>query len=186
MQTKVDYFKIIDKYIKNPKTLHIYLTHVTLVTARALKIANGLNLSPSKIRFIEEAAMLHDIGIANVKDEELYCDGDLSYICHITEGRKMLESEGLHEHALVAERHTGVGITEQEILQLNLPLPLRNMIANSIEEKIISWSDLFYSKDPDNLFVEKSLSEAYDSVIRYGEDKKIIFNEWKDLFARYH
>lgn len=183
---KIDYQKIIQKHITNPLTLHIYMIHVTLVTARALKIAKGMNLTDEQIQFIEEAAMLHDIGIIKVDDEDLGCTGELEYICHGTEGRNILEAEGLPKHALVAERHTGVGIPKENIINENLPIPQRDMLAISIEEKIISWSDLFYSKNPDNLFREKSLDQAFNSIAKYGENHQKIFREWESMFAKYH
>ncbi len=123
MKPKVDYRLIIDKYITNPLTKHIYLIHVTLVTNRSLKIAIGLKLNQRQVQFIEEASMLHDIGIIKVNDKELGCDGELDYLCHGTEGRKILELEGLPKHALVAERHTGVGIPKENIIKENLPYP---------------------------------------------------------------
>lgn len=183
---EIDYRSIIFKHIKNPLTLHIYLIHVSLVTARALKIAKGLKLPDSRIRFVEEAAMLHDIGIVMVDDKDLGCSGELKYICHGTEGRKILEAEGLFEHALVAERHTGVGIPKENIINENLPLPHRDMLALSLEEKIISWSDLFYSKNPENLFRERSIDQAFDSIAKYGANQQKIFREWEQMFASYH
>lgn len=183
---KVDYRSIIDKYIKNPLTHHIYLVHVSLVTARALKIARGLGLTEEQMQFIEEASMLHDIGIIKVDDEELGCTGKLDYVCHGTEGRKILEAEGLPLHALVAERHTGVGIPKEDIIKDNLPLPHRDMLAISIEEKIIAWADLFYSKNPRKLFIEKTMNHAYNSIAGFGESHKKIFKEWEAMFAKYH
>ena len=183
---KLDYKNIIQKYIKNPLTLHIYMVHVTLVTSRALKIAKGLKLTIDQLNFIEEASMLHDIGIVNIDDDELGCTGSLEYICHGVEGFKILESEGLPLHALVAERHTGTGIPKENIIKESLPLPHRDMLAISLEEKIISWSDLFYSKNTKNLFREKSIEEAFDSIAKYGKKQQEIFVEWKSLFSKYH
>lgn len=182
---KIDYWEVIDKYIKNPFTKNIYITHVSLVAAKAIKIAQGLNLSSEKIRFIEEAAMLHDIGIVEIDDIDLGCTGTLPYICHGTEGRNILESEGLPKHALVCERHTGVGISKQEIESEDMPLPARDMLAESLEEKIISWADLFYSKNTERLLQEKSMQRAYKSVARFGKKKADRFNEWKAMFAQY-
>lgn len=186
MSIKLNYTSIIDHHITNPLTKNIYMIHVTLVTQRALRIARGLNLSQETITFIEEASMLHDIGIIMVDDIELGCTGTLDYICHGTKGREILESEGLHKHGLVAERHTGVGLSVEDIINQKLPLPHRDMLAESLEEKIISWSDLFYSKNPEDLFREKTIEEAFKSVAKYGENHQKIFREWEDMFAKYH
>lgn len=186
MNSKLSYPTLIDRHITNPLTKNIYLIHVTLVTQRALRIARGLNLPPETITFIEEASMLHDIGIVKVDDIELGCTGTLDYICHGTEGRKILEAEGLPKHGLVAERHTGVGLSIEDIIKQKLPLPHRDMLAESLEEKIISWSDLFYSKNPDNLFREKTIERAYESVAEFGERQQKTFREWESMFAKYH
>jgi len=186
MNQKLNYTAIVDKYITNPLTKNIYLIHVTLVTQRALRIARGLNLPTETIQFIEEASMLHDIGIVMVDDIDLGCTGTLEYICHGTKGREILESEGLPKHGLVAERHTGVGLAVADIISQNLPLPHRDMLAESLEEKIISWSDLFYSKNPDDLFRERSIESAFETIVKYGENQQKIFREWESMFAKYH
>jgi uncharacterized protein len=48
----------------------------------------------------------------------------------------------------VAERHTGAGITLDNILAAGLPLPPRNMVPLTHEEKIICCADKFFSKSP--------------------------------------
>lgn len=180
---KVNYFKIIHKYIPaDSPTYPIYITHVTLVTKKALEIAGKLNLSREQLRFIEEAGMLHDIGIIKIFDEEIACTGDLSYIAHGVEGRKILEVEGLSKHALVCERHTGVGIFKNEIIERKLPLPERDMLAISLEEKIISFADLFFTKDPKRIWYERTLEEARGTIEKFGQKHIEIFEEWKREF----
>ncbi|MDQ3073040.1 MAG: phosphohydrolase, partial [Bacteroidota bacterium] len=82
---RIDYLHIIEKHL-DPRSpaFRYYLVHVTLVTAKALQIAKRLNLSAAQMRFIEEAAMLHDIGIVKVSYPEIGCHGTLPYIAHIT------------------------------------------------------------------------------------------------------
>lgn len=180
----VDYLSIIHKYIPpNSLTYRIYLPHVTLVTAKALKIAKKLELSEARLRFIEEASMLHDIGIVHVKASKLGCNGEMPYICHIVEGRKILEAEGLPKHALIAENHIGVGgLTKAEIIDEKLPLPHRDMLCKTIEEKIISYADLFYSKNPKKIFFEKPVKQVRAKVKRYGKREEKLFREWYKLF----
>lgn len=182
MTKKVDYFKIINRHIKPGSLLYsVYLPHVVLVTAKALEIAERLELSEREKRFIEEAAMLHDIGVVKTR-ADFGCNGNLPYICHSIEGRKILDKEGLPRHALVAERHTGVGIFKEEIREKNLPLPRRDFVVKTMPEKIISWADIFFSKTPDNLWRERTLEEARASIAIYGNRHKGIFDEWAKLF----
>lgn len=144
-----------------------------------------LNLSNEQLKFIEEAGMLHDIGIINVDDAEIFCTGDLPYICHGTEGRNILEEEDLHQHALVCERHTGVGIYKDEIIKNKLPLPERDMLAISIEEKLISYADLFFTKDPTKLWIEKTPREVANSIEKFGTRHIDTFEAWYKEFGEF-
>jgi uncharacterized protein len=181
---KTNYFEIIHRYIAEENLLmyRIFLTHAILVTQKALSIARKLKLSPEKLIFIEEAAMMHDIGIVRVNAPEIGCKGDQPYLYHGIEGRKILEKEGLKPHALVCERHLGVGITRNEIIENSLDLPHRDMIPTTIEEKIICFADLFYSKSPEKLWIPKSIHDIKKSVIKYGERQLVVFKEWTVLF----
>lgn len=181
-----NYFEIIHKYIAPDSfTYSIYLPHVIMVTHKALQIARGMGLSPQSLRFIEEAAMLHDIGVIKVNSPKLGTTGDLPYICHGNQGRLILESEGLPKHALVAERHTGVGISKQQIIERNLPIPQRDMLAESIEEKIISYADLFYSKRAAQLWIDESPADIEAELAQFGADQVAVFREWHEQFGKY-
>lgn len=181
----IDYFAIIHKYIPPDSPVYAaYLTHATLVTAKALKIARRLGLSEIQQRFIEEAAMLHDIGVVRVRPFAKSENGDAPpYICHAPIGREMLEQEGLPRHALVAERHVGVGLSREDILRQDLPLPHRDMLPETLEEQIICWADLFFSKKHSLLWQEFSLEEIEASLSRYGERQIQVFREWLSLFG---
>lgn len=181
----VDYFSLIQKYIPaDTITYTLYVPHVVLVTAKAIQIAQRLELSDEQKQFIEEAGMLHDIGICKVHDEFLGCTGDLPYLHHMPEGAKILQAEGLPRHARVAETHIGVGLTKEEIVTNRLGLPERDMIPETIEEKIISFADLFFSKNAKMLFCERTVDEARVTIGKFGEEKVKIFEEWRVLFER--
>ena len=89
-------------------------------------------------------------------------------------------SEGLPRHALVAERHTGTGLTLKQILELDLPVPHRDMTPVSIEEKIVCFADKFYSKTRPN--EEKTIEQAENSLAKFGQEGVDIFREWCRLF----
>ncbi len=180
----IDYFKIIHKYIKpNTKLYRIYIIHVTLVTNKALKIARCLSMPAESRNFIEEASMLHDIGIIKVHAPDLYAFGKLPYITHGIEGAKILLREGLKKHARVAEAHTGVGIFEQDIKRFNLPIPLKNYVPKTMEEKIISYADLFFSKDIDKLWIEKQPRQIEKRLLdKFGKKHANIFKKWHKMF----
>ncbi|MEZ4736784.1 MAG: HD domain-containing protein [Caldilineaceae bacterium] len=178
------YFQIIHKYIPpDSPTYPIYLIHCTLVANKALTIAKRVDLPPDSQAFIEEAAMLHDIGIIRTNTPDIYCTGDLPYICHITEGRKILEAEGLPRHAVVAETHVGVGLTKEQIVAQGLPLPQRDRKPTTVEEEIISFADLFYSKNPEKLWREKAVKKVREGIAKRGPAQLAIFDDWLKRFG---
>lgn len=181
---RVDYFAVIHHFISPDSQLYrVYVPHVACVTQKALAIAGRLNLTADQKRFIEEAAMLHDIGVVNVRAPDLGCEGDLPYTQHIVQGGEMLRDLGLPLHARVAERHIGVGIEAQEVASQGLPLPARDFVSETVEEQVISWADLFFGKHPDDLWRERSMAEVRTKVARYGERHVKTFEAWLARFG---
>ena len=99
---------LIDKYYPQDNELkHILNVHSRSVADKALWIAGKhpeLNLDTV---FLEEAAMLHDIGIFLTHAPGIQCFGTEPYICHGYLGAGLVRKEGFPRHALVCERHTG-------------------------------------------------------------------------------
>jgi uncharacterized protein len=173
-------FEIIKKYYNSQSLAYkILVNHSSAVAEKALKIAEKFNVDK---QFIYEAAMLHDIGIFMTNTPKFDCHGKFPYICHGYLGREILEKEGFPRHGLVCERHTGVGITKEEIIKNNLPLPQRDMIPLSMEEKIIAFSDKFFSKESDGSVRIRTIDEIIKDLARYGEEKLKIFKEWLKFF----
>ncbi|AJE03302.1 HD domain-containing protein [Geobacter pickeringii] len=161
----------------------IVLEHSRLVADKALRVARFLGDPALDLGFIEEAALLHDIGVCRTRSAGIGCSGDAPYILHGIIGREILETESLPRHALVCERHIGVGLTADDILRQNLPLPPRDMVPISREETIICFADLFFSKKPDTLRHEKSCDEVRRNLGTFGEHKVTIFEEWLTIFT---
>ena len=147
----------------------ILLEHSHRVADKALAIGKRLSSHrPVNLKFIEEAALLHDIGIFLTDAPDIGCFGEKHYLEHGYLGREILEQEGLPEHALVCERHIGVGLSRHDIIEQSLPLPQREMMPVSIEEKIIAYSDLFFSKSPADRDRERSFAQIRQKMSRYG------------------
>ena len=160
----------------------ILVDHGRLVADRSVRIAARVpHLNPD-VQLIEEAALLHDIGMIYTDTPKLGCFGRRPYICHGVLGRELLEALGLHRHALVCERHVGVGISRADIRRQKLPLPDRDMRPQSIEEQIICYADKFYSKNGSSAGEEKSVAALLKKLHRYGGDKVRRFQAWIDLF----
>ncbi len=175
---------VIKKYYKShPLAYQLLLEHSHMVTRKALAIARTLAKNTEiDLLFISEAAMLHDIGMIFTHAPDLYCHGEHPYLAHGVIGHNILQDEGLPRHARVCERHTGIGLTAEEIIAQNLPLPVRDMLPETIEEKIICYADLFFSKNNRDRTREKTPREARQGLITYGREKGEVFDCWKKLF----
>lgn len=179
---RVDYISIIEKYYtKNTPLYNLLIAHSKSVAELAIEIVASHPELGADATFVYEAAMLHDIGIYLTNAPKIFCLGEKPYIMHSLLGARILRKEGLEKHALVCERHTGAGISAKEIKQQNLPLPNKDVIPLSIEEKIVAYADKFFSKtSPDK---RKSLQEARASLERFGEDTLKRFDSWAEIFS---
>lgn len=175
---------LLEKYYPAGTPAHkALIRHSRLVAEKALTIARHISRTKAvDTAFVEEAALLHDIGICFTFAPGIGCYGDPPYLAHGIKGRELLEKEGLFRHALVCERHIGVGLTADEIKMQNLPLPCRDMLPLSLEERIVTYADLFFSKSPDKKEKEKTPEKVRSTLARYGADKPAIFDAWHQEF----
>ncbi len=178
-------YELIDEFYPRGSKAHgILIRHSEQVARKAVAVAEGLaHHLDLDIPFIQEAAMLHDIGILYTRAPEIGCHGDQPYVVHGYLGGLELEKLGFPRHALVCERHVGVGISMADIKAHALPLPLRDMLPVTMEEKIICFADKFFSKDHTADNGEKSLPAIVAGLQAYGRDKAERFKEWAELFG---
>ena len=177
----MDYQAIINKYYPEDNELrHILLVHSRAVADKALAIADCHPELSLDRQFIEEAAMLHDIGIVRCNAPGIQCFGTEPYICHGRIGAEMLRAEGFPRHARVCERHTGAGITRSQIIVQKLPLPQQDFLPETMEEKVICYADKFFSKS--HLDEEKTIEQAIASLSKFGEEGVARFREWVKMF----
>lgn len=126
--------------------------------------------------------MLHDIGIIATDAPGIDCHGDIPYLCHGSAGADMLRGDGVDEkYALVAERHTGSGLTADEIAASGLPLPAgRSYMPETLLEKLICYADCFFSKGGDG--TRKSMERVEASMAKFGPDVLRRFRELRKFF----
>ena len=174
--------RIINKYYGEDGALrHILIVHSQSVAQKALQIVSlhpELNLDR---QFVEEAAMLHDIGIIKTDAPGIECHGKEPYIRHGLLGAEMLRAEGMPRHARVCERHTGAGLSLEDIVSQNLPLPHQDFLPETLEEKLICYADKFYSKT--HLDREKSVEKAEKSIAKFGDSGLARFRGWEKIFG---
>ena len=178
----MDYQAIIDKYYPSENELRrILLIHSRQVADRCMKIAKHHPELKLDVEFLEEAAMLHDIGIFRCDAPGIQCFGSEPYICHGVIGGRILREEGWLRHALVCERHTGTGLSREQIEKQGLPLSLDGIYEpEALEEQVVCYADKFYSKT--HLERERSVVEAVQSLEKFGEKGVKRFLEWAHMF----
>ena len=171
-------YEIIDKYYpENTQQRQILVIHSLAVSGKAMKMLDAhpeLRLNRS---FVKEAALLHDIGHTPFGHAG---ESTHPYIAHGYLGAEILRAEGFPQHALVCERHTGAGLSLEDIVAQQLPVPHREMLPITLEEQLICFADKFFSKT--HLDEEKTVEKARQSIAKYGEEGLSRFDRWCSLF----
>jgi uncharacterized protein len=80
-------------------------------------------------------SLLHDIG-------RFWCPPGDTGIMHGIVGARYLRAEHLYKCARIAERHLGVGIRREDILAQKLPLPIKDFVPLTVEERTICYIGL--------------------------------------------
>ena len=142
------------------------MIHSRQVADRCLAIVAKHKELPVDVQFVEEAAMLHDIGIYRCDAPSIHCHGTEPYLRHGPIGGEILRAEGLPRHARVAERHTGTGLPGYE--------------PETLEEQIICYADKFYSKS--RLDRVLTVAETAQSLEKFGHEGVLKFLAWAERF----
>jgi uncharacterized protein len=171
----MDYLSIIHHfYPEDDELRRLLLHHSRQVADRCLTIVRKHPELPVDTQFLEEAAMLHDIGIVHCNAPSILCFGNEPYIKHGQIGAEMLRNYAppttvgspLERHARVCERHTGTGLPGFE--------------PETLEEQIVCYADKFYSKSsPDKV---RSVLETAESLEKFGHAGVEKFLAWAKLF----
>lgn len=192
---KMNYLDIIHHFYPEDTPLRrLLLLHSECVRDKALALLEGSSFRdqhPSttlNIDLIIAGSMLHDIGICATHAPGILCEGTEPYICHGTIGARMLRqlvAEGsfsaedaamLEACARICERHTGAGLTRQDILSQGLPIePAVDLLPETLEEQLVCLADKFFSKSGDPR-KEKSLEHVRRSMMKFGADSLVRFD----------
>lgn len=178
----MDYQSIIDKYYPQDGDLRrLLMKHSRQVADRCLLLAGRHPELQLDVAFLEESAMLHDIGIRWCHAPSIFCKGDEHYIRHGLIGGRLLREEGYERHARVCERHTGTGITREQIEQQQLPLPVDGEFEpETLEEQLVCYADKFFSKSkPDRVL---TVEQAAQSLAKFGLEGVAKFMRWAEMF----
>ena len=167
-------------YADNQPLRELLLHHSEQVTRRALAIVDRHPELGADRDFVAEAAMLHDIGIFLTDAPAIHCYGTEPYLMHGYLGAQLMRREGLPRVARVCERHTGTGLTAEQITLRALPLPPGDYRPETVEERIICYADKFYSKShPER---ERTIEQTAKSLEKFGGEGVQIFLQWAAEF----
>lgn len=177
----LDYLSIINKYYPDDNDLRrLLLRHSRDVANKALAVCDRHPELKLNRQFVEEGAMLHDIGIFMTDAPGIYCHGTDPYIRHGVDGAELLRLEGFPHHAHVCERHTGAGISREQVYLQHLPLPDGNYLPETLEEQLICYADKFFSKShPERL---RTVEQAANSLSKFGDSGLMRFRRWTQMF----
>lgn len=172
-------------YPEDTPLRRMLVRHCEQVREKALAILadSGVELDA---RLAADGAMLHDIGIRRCDAPKILCEGSEPYIAHGVIGARMLREYGaangldLEAFARICERHTGSGITAAEVRAQALPIPVRDYLPETLEEKLVCLADKFFSKSGD--MKEKPLDRIRCSMRKFGPDAAARFDALCALF----
>lgn len=174
--------EIIDKFYPcDNEQKRIFMIHARKVADLSLALAAKHPELCLDVKFVEEAAMLHDIGIFLCDAPRIHCHGDKPYICHGYLGAELLRSLGLPSHAAVCERHTGTGLTKEIIEREGWPLPLRDFTPVTPEEQLICFADKFYSKTK-YLEQARTPEQVRESMRKISDESVEKIDYWMKIF----
>jgi uncharacterized protein len=152
--------------------LELVYTHCQIVGAVAgqLLAASGFAANAALVR---AGCLLHDVGVYPLYDEAGRLDY-ANYIRHGVLGYQLLRAEGLPEVICrFASHHTGVGLTRDDVVRQELPVPPADYLADTAEETVVMYADKFHTKSTPPAFLTADAYAA--SVGRYGPDKAAAF-----------
>ena len=167
--------ELFDKYYpegknnaEETKLRKLLIKHSRDVADRALRIVDAHPELHLDRQFVEDGALLHDIGIFMTDAPGIHCHGNRPYIEHGKIGGEIMRKEGHDDLARVCERHTGTGLPGYE--------------PETLEEQVICYADKFYSKSGD-ILKEKPLEKVIRSMERHGPDTLARFMELHRQFG---
>jgi uncharacterized protein len=153
------------RHAPTPEALDRVHSHSMIVCRIAEQLMGRQDLGVNS-GLVRAGSLLHDIGV--------YRLGDTDYVWHGVLGHELLREEGFSEELCrFASRHTGVGITAEDVVRQKLPIPVGDYLAETPEERLVMYADKFHTKsEPPTYF---TAAEYESRVSRYGDDKPVIF-----------
>ena len=151
---------IINKcYPEDNELRRLLLRHSRDVADRALAIVKKHPELGLDAQFVEDCAMLHDIGIFKTDAPSIHCHGTEPYIRH-----------GI----------CGAAISRRQVEEQRLPLPPQDYLPLTLTEQVVCYADKFFSKShPDRV---RTVEQAAKSLSKFGDEGLGRFMRWASMF----
>ena len=161
---------LLKKYSKgDERVFKLVLNHSKSVQKVAFDLAK--DIPDIDLNLIKLGCLLHDIGRFDCPPHT-----KLS-IKHGLKSAQILKKEGFKDLARIAERHLGAGITKEDIKEQKLPLPKKDFIPTTKEEKIVACAD--------NLVFGERVGTIKEVVKRFSKEvSPKIGKRAKDLYDK--
>jgi uncharacterized protein len=173
-------FALHEKYAPTREALDTVYEHCRIVCeiAEQLHARSGADVD---IKLVRAGSLLHDVGVYRLYDDAGRLD-QANYIRHGVLGHELLAAEGQPEAVCrFASHHTGVGLSRDDVVRQELPLPPADYLAETVEERLVMYADKFHSKTTPPTLVTADAYAAY--VRRFGEEKVVTFEEMRAEFG---
>lgn len=168
------------KYAKSASDLALVYQHCVVVEAIAMQLLDARPIEGIDRDLVHVGCMLHDIGAYEVLENGTFVQG----VRHGVLGEKILINEGFPPNIWrIASHHTGVGLTRQDVIDQNLPVPPADYTAATAEERLVMYADKFHTKGiPDPYFC--TFDYYRNSLRQFGLDKQTQFDNLAQEFGQ--
>jgi uncharacterized protein len=160
------------RYAPTVDAFELVYTHCEIVCAVAEQLLDR-HRPAVDVELVRAGSLLHDIGAYRLYDAQGQLD-QANYIRHGVLGHALLRELGFPQRVCrFCSCHTGVGLSSEDVLRQQLPLPAADYLAETDEEKLVMYADKFHSKTTPPVFLTAATYAA--GVRRFGEDKAVRF-----------
>jgi len=169
-----------EQHAPTPEALELVYTHCVIVCGIAEQL-HARSSTDASLDLVRAGCLLHDVGVYRLYDDAGRLD-HANYIRHGILGHELLRQEGFPEVICrFASHHTGVGLSREDVLRQELPLPPGDYLAETPEETLVMYADKFHSKTKPPALLTADAYAA--SVRRFGEDKVAAFESMRATFG---
>jgi len=169
-----------EKHAPSAEALDSVYTHCVIVCEIAEQLHDRSGRG-GDIGLVRVGCLLHDVGVYRLYDEAGQLD-HRNYMRHGVLGYELLQEEGLPEAICrFASHHTGTGLSREDVLRQELPLPPGDYLAETPEEVLVMYADKFHSKTTPPKLLTAHAYAVY--VRRFGADKVAAFESMRAAFG---